>query len=438
MNEYESSCPVGPKGCHRGMGRRSQQARSRGGRRDLCKRLPRRGAGAPNQADHRREYVRKNYGTVEVLRVAADGDTTWSEVDWSGTRPDGSREHQRGVHIFGVRDGQIAWGPINLESVEEDGIDLDERIIRMAHGDPAKAARPARSGQRRSFGMARTKASVGGLMRLNGADIYHEVRGAGPSVLLIHGGGSDSGTLARLADHLARDFMVVAYDRRGLSRSPRPKDWQQTSIAEQAEDAAALLRALGVAPAAVVGASLGALIALELLLQHPDLVWRASLLDPGPSDSAIPDRRERMVLPEPARAAMARGDSEAAFEALMRDLDLWDALDPATRQRLLGNAQVFFTYETPLLQSYGPDDALLGANRVPVQVGAGEGTPPVFREMAEWLASRLNVRVEKYPGGHAAASNHPDEVARVIRPFLLLHAGNRQHLANRMPQSGHS
>ena len=271
--------------------------------------------------------------------------------------------------------------------------------------------------------MTKAKVSASGLVRVNGTDIFHEVRGAGPPLLLIHGGGSDGGTLARLADDLARDFMVVAYDRRGLSRSPRPNGWMQTSIAEQAEDAAALLIALEVAPAAVVGASLGALIALELLLQHHGLVQRASLLDPGPLDSAIPDRRQRMVLPEPIRAALARGDSEAAFEALMRDLELWDALDPATRQRMLGNAEVFFRYETPLLGSYRPDDALLRANRVPVQVGAGNGTPPLFREMAVWLASQLEVRAETYPGGHAAASTHPHEVVRVIRPFLQVHAG---------------
>jgi predicted ester cyclase len=125
-----------------------------------------------------------------------------------------------------------------------------------------------------------------------------------------------------------------------------------------------------------------------------------------------------MVLPEPVRAAMAGGDPEAGFEALMRDLELWDALDHATRQRMLGNADLFFTYESGLLQSYRPDDALLTANRVPVQVGAGEAAPPLFREMAGWLASRLMVRVETYPGGHAAASTHPDEVSRVIRPFL--------------------
>ncbi len=95
-----------------------------------------------------RENVRKNYAMVfasmpdlrvEVLRVAGDDATTWTEVDWSGTRRDGSRMHQRGVHIFGVREGQIAWGRIYLESVEEDGIDLDERVRRIAEGTSSKA-----------------------------------------------------------------------------------------------------------------------------------------------------------------------------------------------------------------------------------------------------------------------------------------------------------
>ncbi|MDQ2913922.1 MAG: alpha/beta hydrolase [Chloroflexota bacterium] len=256
----------------------------------------------------------------------------------------------------------------------------------------------------------------------NGAELNYEVAGKGPSLLLIHGGGVDGGTFKKLAAVLASDFTLVTYDRRGLSRSPRPTNWSQTSIAEQAEDAAGLLRALGVAPAAVLGQSLGALIALELLLRHPELVRRAILLDPGPIDIAVPDRREKMALlpeNEAIRTGIATGGPEAGFEALLRGLGAWDAMDPESRRRVRGNAEIFFNYETPLLQSYRPDHGLLNGNRVPVQVAAGSETPPVFSEMAEWLATRLKVRVVTSPGGHVGYLNHPDEVAHLIRPFLL-------------------
>jgi ketosteroid isomerase-like protein len=92
-----------------------------------------------------RAEVRKRWGLVldslpdfrtEVERVAVEGDAAWIEHDWSGTRADGSRLHLRGVNIFGVRNGQFAWGRIYLESVEEDGIDIEERVRRMAEGDP--------------------------------------------------------------------------------------------------------------------------------------------------------------------------------------------------------------------------------------------------------------------------------------------------------------
>jgi ketosteroid isomerase-like protein len=88
--------------------------------------------------------VHKRWGTVldslpdfrtEVEGVAVLDDTACIEHDWSGTRADGTRLHPRGVNIFGIRDGQFAWGHIYLETVEEDGIDIEERVRRMAEGD---------------------------------------------------------------------------------------------------------------------------------------------------------------------------------------------------------------------------------------------------------------------------------------------------------------
>jgi hypothetical protein len=82
-----------------------------------------------------------------------------------------------------------------------------------------------------------------GTVRVAGAELYCERRGAGPAVLCVTGASGDAGVLAGLADRLAEDYTVVTYDRRGSSRSPRPPGWTTTSSAEQAGDAAGLVEA---------------------------------------------------------------------------------------------------------------------------------------------------------------------------------------------------
>jgi pimeloyl-ACP methyl ester carboxylesterase len=83
------------------------------------------------------------------------------------------------------------------------------------------------------------------------------------------GATGDGGHFAEVAGLLADAFTVVLYDRRGNGRSPSAPGWTSTSAEEQADDAAALLAALGLQPAAVYGTSSGAVIALCLLLRHP-------------------------------------------------------------------------------------------------------------------------------------------------------------------------
>lgn len=67
-------------------------------------------------------------------------------------------------------------------------------------------------------------------------------------------------------------YTVVTYDRRGTSRSPRPSGWSTTTVAEQADDAAHLIRGITSDPAVVYGTSNGAMVALELALRHPERV----------------------------------------------------------------------------------------------------------------------------------------------------------------------
>ena len=93
------------------------------------------------------------------------------------------------------------------------------------------------------------------LVEVNGATLYYEVRGEGPPFLMIPGTPGYSGHYVPVAELLADEFTVVTYDRRGTTRSPRPHGWVGTSVREQADDAAALLESLELAPAAAFGLS---------------------------------------------------------------------------------------------------------------------------------------------------------------------------------------
>ena len=63
---------------------------------------------------------------VEVPAAVEQGDTIWSEWRAYGTARSGAMLELRGVIIFGVQDGQVAWSRMYLEPVEQEGLTLSE------------------------------------------------------------------------------------------------------------------------------------------------------------------------------------------------------------------------------------------------------------------------------------------------------------------------
>jgi pimeloyl-ACP methyl ester carboxylesterase len=102
--------------------------------------------------------------------------------------------------------------------------------------------------------------------------------GRGSPVLLIHGLTDAGNTWKQVANGLADSHVVVVLDQRGHGQSSAPD--ASYAIEDFVGDAAALISALDVAPTAVVGHSLGGLIALYLAAAHPYLVSRLVLEDP--------------------------------------------------------------------------------------------------------------------------------------------------------------
>lgn len=258
-------------------------------------------------------------------------------------------------------------------------------------------------------------------IRVNGAEIYYEVRGDGPPVLFIMGATGDAGHFEELADLLADEFTVLTYDRRGNGRSPRPDGWVTTSAEEQADDATALLDVLGLAPAAVFGSSAGAIIALCLLVCHSEAVRGAILHEPGVSALLEDAEEAQHVLAAVVTGGMASGGPPAALERFWRfvagDAN-WEGLEDGLRQRMLNSAETFFGIEREASLSHLLDEETLAGIVVPVQVLASEQSRPFFQQTAYRLAERLNVPVSRTPGTHAPYLDHPRELSQAIRPFL--------------------
>jgi pimeloyl-ACP methyl ester carboxylesterase len=114
-----------------------------------------------------------------------------------------------------------------------------------------------------------------------GVPLHYTERGDGPAVLLVHGLASDAQALQPVAEAVAAaGARAIAYDRRGYGDSGAPEPYEGTSVEEQAEDAAALLRALDAASAVVAGDGFGSLVALDLLKRHGALVRAVVLSNP--------------------------------------------------------------------------------------------------------------------------------------------------------------
>jgi pimeloyl-ACP methyl ester carboxylesterase len=250
--------------------------------------------------------------------------------------------------------------------------------------------------------------------------LHVETSGSGRPVLLIPGTPGDGGQFAAVAQLLSTDRTVITYDRRGTSRSKAPRGWRSTTVAEQADDAADVLRAHADGqPADVYGTSNGAAVALELASRHPELVRTVAiheaplltvLADPAP----VGEMLGSIIGP-----AMEAGGPAKALEAFLRFAfgdDVFDGIDADLRDRMLANAPMVFEIELPAFQTYRPDDDALSALKPAARVLVGrDQMAPFFAEAAGWLAERLGTDVVTSPGAHGPQFTHPAELADIIR-----------------------
>jgi len=143
-----------------------------------------------------------------------------------------------------------------------------------------------------------------GFVSVAGGKLFYEEQGAGPAVILIHGGMLDHRMWDPQVEALAQEYRVIRYDVASHGQSPKPEaDWRNFDHLE------VLMQELEVETATLVGLSLGGRIAIDFAIAHPDRVRALVLVGPGMSGFPFTGRDWTGRLGERIRARRA-GDGE--------------------------------------------------------------------------------------------------------------------------------
>jgi len=249
-------------------------------------------------------------------------------------------------------------------------------------------------------------------------------RGSGDPVLFIAGRGGVGGTwhIHQTPAFLAAGYRVVTFDNRGVGATENADGFTtQTMVA----DTAALIEKLGIAPARVVGASMGAFIAQELMLARPELVSQAALL----ATRGRHDRAREFARQAELEFSESAVRLPAAYQAKMR---LLESLSPKTinDDSVVTDWIDMFTM-WPVKQTrglrcqldIGPVDNRLPAYRsiaAPVLViGFADDIvlpPHLAQEVADALPNGRYVQIED--AGHLGFLERPEAVNAAILQFF--------------------
>lgn len=255
-----------------------------------------------------------------------------------------------------------------------------------------------------------------------GSRLWFEVAGDGSPVVLLHGGWLDMRQWDDQFRALAREHRVVRYDARGYGRSPLG-----TAPYSHQEDLAALLRALGIEQAQLVGLSNGAAIAVEFALFAPASV-RSLVLGPAPmrGHDLGPEFMSGM---RAVIVAGAAGDMDACLAAAWDFAPLRVAAGlPDARRRIDAMIRAHeFGYARPGAPKRSwlepPVSARFEEIVAPTLVVIGDGEMPALVEQGEAMARRIpGAELALIEGaGHIVNVERPAEYLAIVSEWLRAH-----------------
>jgi pimeloyl-ACP methyl ester carboxylesterase len=249
--------------------------------------------------------------------------------------------------------------------------------------------------------------------------LHYERAGSGPPLLLLHGIGSNSRSFRHQLSGLCDGFDVIAWDAPGYGRSDDPPTG--CGLDYFADQAVGLLDHLKLSHAAVLGVSLGGVIAQLVYHRHPSRVGSLILVDTTPGGGAAPEPerservRQRLVAIE---SLGPRGMAEQRAPQLVSELAppslVAELTDIMAEARPAG-------YSTAAIALGATDlTSKLADIRVPTLVIHGEQDKVVPLATARQLAASIPTAalVILPNAGHVSNQEQPEAFNAAIRNFL--------------------
>ncbi len=254
------------------------------------------------------------------------------------------------------------------------------------------------------------------MLLVHDTTLYFQESGKGESLFFIHGAAGDANVWDEQVLRLAQEFRCVTYDRRGHTRSPLGKV-SQSSVRLDADDAAEVIAALGLAPAIVVGVDRGAEIGLDLAWRHPRVIAGAVLVEPaiGSLAPAACETYRNLIM----AAIRTAPTPTAAVDAFFRVTAgaTWDRLPEARHEAARANHAALLAALS--LPGYNVIPADLRAISVPVRIIRVARSAPCVEQVAAVIAECVP-RAELITldaAGPLAYMDQPELFAEAIRSF---------------------
>ncbi|UCG82966.1 MAG: alpha/beta fold hydrolase [Dehalococcoidia bacterium] len=255
-------------------------------------------------------------------------------------------------------------------------------------------------------------------------NMYYEIHGEGEPVLLIMGHSGTTALWGPMIPLLSREYRVIAFDNRGIGYSEAPES--PISAKTMADDAAGLMDTLGIDSAHVFGASMGGMIAQELVLNYPEKVLCLILgcTSPGGSQAPLPDETAAIA---GQLADMSQDDLAKMLPAMFYPPEFMESnpqaveetigwlmekpIPPWVRVRQTETVVAHDTYER------------LPQIKAPTLVIGGEKDMLIPPEYQRLLASRIpNAQLVMWHDvGHGFLLQKPHETLNVVLDFLRRH-----------------